>query len=66
MAEQYAENYGLIPFAGTDNHFADRQKRFCGMQTERPITDEFDFIALVKGGKAVPFRREMGEADHNS
>lgn len=66
VAEQYAENYGLIPFAGTDNHFADRQKRFGGMQTERPIADEFDFIALVKGRKAVPFRREMGEADHNN
>ena len=66
VAEQYAENYGLIPFAGTDNHFADRQKRFGGMQTERPIADEFDFIALVKGRKAVPFRREMGEPDHNS
>ena len=61
MAEQYAQNYGLIPFAGTDNHFAGRQKLFGGMETDTPIADEFDFIERVKNGRAVPFRREIGD-----
>ena len=63
VAEQYAKNYDLIPFAGSDNHFAGRQRLFGGMQTESPITDEFDFISRVKNGTAVPFRREIGGAD---
>ena len=66
VAEQYARNYGLIPFAGTDNHFAGGQRLFGGMQTETPIADEFDFIARVKNGSAVPFRREIGDFDDNT
>lgn len=58
MAEQYAMNYNLIPFAGTDNHNAARQITFGGMQTARPITSEQDFATLVKFGEAVPFRIE--------
>lgn len=58
MAEQYAANYNLIPFAGTDNHNAGRQITFGGMQTTRPITSERDFAALVKSGEAVPFMRK--------
>ena len=58
MAEQYAMNYNLIPFAGTDNHNAARQITFGGMQTTRPITSEQDFATLVKFGEAVPFRME--------
>ena len=56
MAEQYAMNYNLIPFAGTDNHNASRQTTFGGMQTSRPITSAQDFVTLVKSGEAVPFR----------
>lgn len=59
MAEQYAENYSLISFAGTDNHNAHRQTTFGGMQTTRPITSEMDFVSLVKSGGAVPFRKKM-------
>ena len=59
MAEQYAENYSLIHFAGTDNHNAHRQTTFGGMQTTRPITSEMDFVSLVKSGGAVPFRKKI-------
>ena len=65
MAEQYAKHYELIPFAGTDNHFAGGQERFGGMRTDSPITDVQDFIDRVKSGCAVPFRREMGGTDDN-
>ncbi len=61
LAKQYAENFDLIPFAGTDNHFAGRQRLFGGMQTDTPVTDEAEFINLVKNGRAVPFHREIGD-----
>jgi hypothetical protein len=56
LAEQYAENYGLIPFAGTDNHRADKQLCFGGMQSTSPIIDERDFVLRVKNGEMTPFR----------
>lgn len=66
MASVYAGEYGLIPFAGSDNHVAggDRQKFLGGMQTETPISDLQDFIARVKDGTAKPFalvRETMAE-----
>lgn len=59
MAALYAKNYCLLPFAGTDNHRGGKQSLFGGMQTSAPIKDELDFVALVKNGQAVPFRREI-------
>lgn len=61
LAEQYAENFGLIPFAGTDNHFDTKKRCFGGMRTETPIIDEMDFVSRVKNGQAVPFVRDTGE-----
>ena len=57
MAEQYAKNYNLIPFAGTDIHDVGRQTSFGGMKTTRKIESEGDFVALVKFGEATPFKR---------
>lgn len=59
LAEQYAKNYGLIPFAGSDNHRAGASAFLGGMQTEAPLTDEADFIARVRNGTALPFRFEV-------
>jgi hypothetical protein len=59
MAEHFAKCYGLIPFSGTDNHVCDKVGRLGGMQTETPITDEQDFIARVKSGDAIPYRRDF-------
>lgn len=59
MAKQYADNYNLLHFAGTDNHNAGRQITFGGMQTTRKITSERDFAALVKSGGATPFKKEI-------
>lgn len=61
MAEIYAQNYGLLPFAGSDNHRGDRQLLFGGMQTAAPIQDEAEFVRLVKNGQAQPFRREVSQ-----
>ena len=59
MAEHYANAYGLIHFAGTDNHTAGKRKTFGGMECETPITDEQDFIAKVLSGEMKPFRLEV-------
>ena len=58
MAEQYADNYKLVRFAGSDNHQGGSQSKFGGMATEEPITSVEDFIQKVKGGFATPFKRE--------
>ena len=59
MGKLYAENYGLIEFAGSDNHSAGARTVLGGMQSETPIINEQDFIARVKSGEIVPFRREI-------
>lgn len=56
MAKQYAENYGLLQFAGSDNHFGKRVKALAGMQSQTPITNEQDFVKRVKSGEMEPFR----------
>ena len=61
MARQYAENYGLRPFAGTDNHVAGRQLKLGGMQSETPILDEADFVQRVLNGTVSIFRAERSE-----
>jgi hypothetical protein len=47
MAKLYSENYGLIDFAGTDNHSAGGQKTFAGMCSDTPVVNEEDFIKRV-------------------
>ena len=59
MAEHYVKSYGLIPFAGSDNHIAAKKKKLGGMQTETPIESVRDFIDRVKNGTAVPFRLDL-------
>jgi hypothetical protein len=59
MAEIYAKKYGLIPFAGSDNHRASGQSKLGGMQSKEPIIDELDFVKRVKNGEITPFRLEI-------
>lgn len=61
LAEQYADNYRLLPFAGSDNHAAGRQKKLGGIATDTPLTDETDFVSRVKAGSIQLFRRELTE-----
>ena len=48
MAAHYAKQYGLLEFAGSDTHSDDRNRKFAGMCSERPISSEEDFIKAVK------------------
>ena len=55
MAKIYAENYNLYRFAGSDNHLGGNQTVLAGMQSERPINNEKDFIFAVKSGELETF-----------
>lgn len=57
LAEQYAENYSLLRFAGSDNHAGGAQKTFGGMAFDEPITSEADFVKKVLAGYGKPFAR---------
>lgn len=59
MAAQYAKNYGLVPFAGSDNHRGGAQTKFGGMQSTPPLVDEADFVRRVKNGEMTPFSRTI-------
>lgn len=56
LAKEYAKNYGLLPFAGTDNHTAGQKNILGGMCSRTPILDEQDFVNRVKSGEMKPFR----------
>lgn len=55
MAKIYAEHYGLIEFAGSDNHSASKQKKLAGVCCEEPICSVEDFISRVKANKMEIF-----------
>lgn len=55
MAELYAKEYELIPFAGSDNHKGRRIRKLGGIETDTPIECEQDLITLTLSGKAHPF-----------
>ncbi len=56
MAEQYAENYNLPKFAGTDNHRAGVQTLFGGMSAESPVENEQDFVTRFKKSELEIFK----------
>lgn len=58
LAEQYAQNYNLLRFAGTDNHTGANRETFGGMATERPIKSVEDFVLMIKNGEAKPFIKD--------
>ena len=55
MAEYYVKSYGLIPFAGSDNHIAGRRPMLGGMCSAKPISDELDFVRRYKNGELETF-----------
>ena len=61
MAKIYAEEYKLIPFAGSDNHHAGAGLSVLGgMCTEdKPIESEREFIDAVLEGRATPFINKL-------
>lgn len=61
MARLYAQGYGLLEFAGSDNHRGAENLHFGGMKSTSPITDELDFVSRVKSGDMLPFRLDFEE-----
>ena len=55
MAGLYAANYGLLEFAGTDNHIGRGQKKLAGMSSESPIANEQDFVTHIKNSQMQVF-----------
>lgn len=55
MAKLYAKHYGLLEFAGTDNHIGSKKKEFAGMCAQRPIASEADFVHAVKNNEMQIF-----------
>lgn len=56
VALQYANNYELIHFAGSDNHVAGKLWRLAGVQFETPVLSETDFVQKVLNGQANVFQ----------
>ncbi len=50
MAEQYADNYGLKKFAGTDNHHGLREK-LAAMETDFKVSDSKELIKAALDGQ---------------
>ena len=55
MAKIYAQQYGLIEFAGSDNHSAGNAKALAGVCTDTPIVNEQDFVTRVKNRQIAIF-----------
>ena len=58
MADYYADQYGLLKMAGTDNHVGARVKVLAGIETDTPVEDEKELIEMIRGGKARLFTME--------
>ena len=61
MAAQYAEDYGLLVTAGSDNHVAGgcTCRRLAGMECEQPLESEADYIRSVREGSLRIFELEQ-------
>ena len=59
IARLYAQHYGLIQFAGSDNHAGANRSRLSGMCSSEPIVDEKDFVAKVLAGEMDIFVKEV-------
>ncbi|MGM9551330.1 MAG: histidinol phosphatase [Clostridia bacterium] len=55
MAKIYAEEYGFLQTAGSDNHWGKDAKRLAGLECEEPVEDVSDFIKKLRDGKMKIF-----------
>ncbi len=65
MAEAYAEAYGLLRTAGSDNHKIAKVKRLAGMEFYAPIEDERDFCRRVLAGEGKIFTLPLEGGEGN-
>lgn len=59
MADIYADNYGFVKTAGSDNHVGMAQNHLAGVCTETPIDDETDFMERIRTRKIKFFTLEQ-------
>ena len=55
MAAHYADAYGLLKTAGSDNHSGASKKTLAGIECKEPIESVSDFINKVKAGEISIF-----------
>lgn len=55
LALQYADNYNLLHFAGSDNHVAHLRNRLSGMESDTPLNSEAEFVKRVFAGEFRTF-----------
>ena len=51
----YAKHYGLLSFAGSDNHEAEQQYFLAGMEAKTPLENEQDFVHRILAGEMQIF-----------
>ena len=61
MAKLYAEHYGLLEFAGSDNHCGAYREKLAGICCADPICDVTDFIEKVKNKQTEIFTLFINE-----
>ena len=59
MATIYAESYGLLKIAGSDNHIGKEQTKLAGIKFDSPLRSEADFINRVMNGYGEIFTAEL-------
>ena len=59
MADAFANAYGFVKTAGTDNHVSSKLKRLAGMESDTPLVDEADFISRVRNSEMNIFTIEL-------
>ena len=63
MARIYAREYGLLAFAGSDNHRGAEMSLLSGMASDEPVVSVYDFIKRVREGRMKPFLLKDGKAE---
>ncbi|MBO5909467.1 MAG: hypothetical protein J6Q67_06920 [Clostridia bacterium] len=59
MADIYADSYGFVKTAGSDNHICSRLTHLAGMESETPLIDESDFIRRVRNSEMKLFTLDI-------
>ena len=59
MADIFADAYGFVKTAGSDNHIASRLTHLAGMESDTPLVDEADFIRRVRNSEMKIFTLDI-------
>ena len=59
MADIFADAYGFVKTAGSDNHIASRLTHLAGMESDTPLIDEADFIRRVRNSEMELFTLDI-------